>query len=202
MCAIKPDSAFAHTCPVGTYVNAQKSTDRHPHCSSLSWGSKKELGLAPPPQVLLYSDCKWLLQRVQLARPLKLRQGVGLGGLAFLTELIGSEEAKFAIQSQTCVKLQPGQGKWEASSFSHTFSRHHLMPGRGMRPARVNAAPANPGGSSAPPRMTLSVLCTGLLEQPGCCHLLARHQTCNSCLITTFFGHYCFTPGVQRRRTD
>lgn len=58
---------------------------------------KKELGLALPPQVL-YSDCKWLLQRAQLACPLKLQQGVGWGVLAFLTGFIGSEEAKFAIQ--------------------------------------------------------------------------------------------------------
>lgn len=75
---------------------------------------RKELDLALPPQVLLYSNCKWLLQHAQLARPLKLRQGVGWGVLAFLTELIGSEEAKFAIQRARVVlscSLDKGSGR-------------------------------------------------------------------------------------------
>lgn len=135
--------------------------------------------------------------------PFKVATEGGMGGVGFPNWINWFWRSQICnLESQTCVELQPGQGKWEASSLSHTFSRHHSMPGRGMRPARVNAAPANPGGSSAPPRMTLSVLYTALLEQPGCCHLLSRHQTCNSCLITTFFGHYCFTTGIQRRRTD
>lgn len=41
LCAIEPGSAFAHTHPAGTSVNAQKGTDRHPRRGSLSRGFKR-----------------------------------------------------------------------------------------------------------------------------------------------------------------
>lgn len=133
----------------------------------------------------------------------KVATGGGMGGVGFPNWINRFWRSQICnSESQSCVKLQPGQGKWEESSLSHTFSQHHSMPGGGMRPARVNAALASPGGSSAPTRMTLSVTHTAVLEQPGCCHLLAHPQIYNSCLTTTFAAHYCFKPGIQRRRTD
>lgn len=116
---------------------------------------------------------------------LKMRQGVGCGVLAFLTKLIGSEEAKFAIQRARLVlncSLDREMGEKEPFP--------HLLPAPFNSRQRYEASQGQ--CCSRQPRWQLSttqddtfVTHTAVLEQPGC-HLLAHHQTYHSCLITTF----------------